>query len=419
MIYRKLGDAEVSALGFGAMRLPQLANGEIDEKKTEEMVDLCMKSGVNYYDTAFPYHGGKSEIVLGKCLSKYDRKSYFLANKYPGHQVASKYDPAETFAIQLKKCNVDYFDFYLLHNVCESSLPVYDNPEYGIIDYFVKQKAEGKIKHLGFSTHAQLECLEKILEKYGDKMDFCQIQLNYLDWTLQNADKKVELLKKYNIPIIVMEPVRGGKLAKLSEDKLAMLYEAASEEKTESKSTEDAVSNENALVNAASEEKGSAASYGFRWLLGIDESVKVILSGMTEYYQVEDNLKTFNNYKPLNDKEVKLLYAYAEEMKASVPCTACKYCVEGCPMGLDIPTMLQVRNELQVAMTTNSAMVIEFLPEDKKPDVCIKCGACANICPQKINIPSELEWLAEKMKALPKWREISKAREEEAKQFKL
>ena len=210
MITNKIHDKELSLLGFGAMRLPLNEDGSIDEKQVFEMVKYASEHGVNYYDTAYPYHQGNSEVVMGKALKQLPRESYCLATKYPGHQIASSYNPAEIFEIQLKKCDVEYFDYYLLHNVYENSIQVYTDSKWGIIDYFIKQKELGRIKHLGFSCHGSAELLKEFLDGYGDKMEFCQIQLNYLDWTLQDAKAKYELLTERNIPVWVMEPVRGG-----------------------------------------------------------------------------------------------------------------------------------------------------------------------------------------------------------------
>lgn len=216
MLYTTMAGERVSRLGFGAMRLPLLDDGKtIDEVQVQKMVDHAIASGVNYFDTAFPYHGGNSELVTGRALKKYPRESYFLADKYPGHQIASSYDPAEVFEEQLKKCGVDYFDFYLLHNVNEGSVVTYEDPRWGIIDYFREQKRLGRIRHLGFSTHGSTEMIRDFLDFTGGDMEFCQIQINYLDWTLQDAKAKYELLEERNIPIIAMEPVRGGKLADL------------------------------------------------------------------------------------------------------------------------------------------------------------------------------------------------------------
>ena len=388
MYYRSFKDKKISLLGFGAMRFPTVEeNGErvVDLGLTEKMIDTAVGCGVNYFDTAWPYHGGMSERILGKILSKYPRESYYLADKYPGHQIMSEYKPAEIFEEQLKKCGVDYFDFYLLHNVCESSVDTYLDPKWGIVDYFLEQKREGRIRHLGFSTHAAPETLERFLDAVGDKMEFCQIQLNYLDYTLQRADEKCKLLSSRGIPIWVMEPVRGGKLANLPSLAEAHLKKRRSDE--------------------------SAASWGFRWLHTIPE-ITVILSGMSDMAQVEDNLRTFSGGEPLSTEECNLLLEIAEGLKQSVPCTSCRYCVDGCPAGLDIPALLGIYNELKFSPTVNVGMRVEFLPEEKKASACIKCGKCMKICPQKIEIPKTLASLSEMLDSVPSWRKICKERDD-------
>ena len=389
MKYVDFQGKKLSLLGFGAMRLPTLGKDDaIDYAEAERMIDRAMEAGINYYDTAYPYHGGNSELVVGKVLSKYQRDSYYVATKYPGHQVLKEYKPAEIFEEQLKKCGVEYFDFYLLHNISESSIDTYLDKRWGIFDYFVEQKRLGRIKHLGFSTHGLPENLEEFLEAAGDKMEFCQIQLNYLDWTLQRAKEKCDLLAKWNIPIWVMEPVRGGKLV----DKLP------------SSAKED-------LKNARPDE--SIASWCFRWLMTLP-NMGGILSGMSTMEQLEDNIKTFSGGEPLTEAEIDMLYRIADSLKNSVPCTACRYCIEGCPMELNIPMLLEIYNDLSYAPGVNSASKIEFMPEDKRPTACIMCGACTKICPQKIDIPKTLLDLSNMLKTIPSWKQICAERAEAA-----
>lgn len=216
MIYRDFQGLKLSALGFGTMRLPTIGGvySKIDEKAAAEMFDYAIQHGVNYFDTAWGYHDGESENTDGKILSKYPRESFYLASKFPGYDLSNFGRVEEIFEKQLKKCRVDYFDFYLFHNVCEMNIDAYLNEEkYGTYSYLMEQKRNGRIRHLGFSAHGSLAVIERFLEKYGKDMEFCQLQINYLDWEFQNAKGKVELLKKYNIPVWVMEPVRGGKLA--------------------------------------------------------------------------------------------------------------------------------------------------------------------------------------------------------------
>jgi len=379
----------LSRLGFGTMRLPTNADGSIDEAQVAEMTAYAIAHGVNYFDTAYPYHGGESERVIGRVLSKYPRESYYLADKYPGHQISSTgYNPAEIFEEQLKKCGVEYFDFYLLHNVYEKSMEVYLDPQWGIVDYFKEQKRLGRIKHLGFSCHAETKGLKEFLDACGEDMEFCQIQLNWLDWTLQDAKGKYDLLTERNIPVWVMEPVRGGRLAKLSDVEEAKLKVLRPED--------------------------SIASWGFRFLQALP-NVEMVLSGMSNMEQMVDNVKTFSEDKPLSTEETVLLLEIAEGMKDSIPCTACRYCCDGCPAGLDIPGLISTYNEIRFSPAVNVAMRIEFMPEDKKPTACIGCGQCTQMCPQNIDVPGALKDFAEKLSKLPSWAEICRQRELAAK----
>ncbi len=392
MIQTDFQGKKLPLLGFGAMRLPLIeGTNNIDEAHTERMIDYAMAHGLNYFDTAHPYHGGMSEIVVGRLLKKYPRESYYLADKYPGHQLASSYDPAGVFEDQLKKCGVEYFDFYLLHNVCELSMPAYTDPQWGIIDYFIEQKKQGRIRHLGFSTHAATETIEAFLETYGEHMEFCQIQFNYLDWTLQDGKAKCELLRKHGIPIWVMEPVRGGKLAKLSDENMAKL--------------------------SVFRPSATAAEWAFRWLQKAP-GIGVILSGMSSMDQLMENVTIFEEKKPLTAMENAALLSIAESLKNSVPCTACRYCVAGCPMGLDIPYLLAIDNELRYAVGMNIGMRVDALPENKRPSACIGCGKCTQICPQHIDIPGELARVTKILSENPSWADICREREEAAKRLK-
>ncbi|MBQ8896669.1 MAG: aldo/keto reductase [Clostridia bacterium] len=391
MLYSEFKNKKLSMLGMGCMRLPTNENGKIDITKTREMVAFAIENGVNYFDTAYPYHNGESELVIGEILSHYPRESYYLADKFPGHQISSSYDPATVFEDQLKKCKVDYFDFYLLHNVYENSINTYRDSRWGIIDYFREQKKNGRIKHLGFSTHGSIEIMKEFLDEFASDMEFCQIQLNYLDWTLQSAREKCELLEGYNIPVWVMEPVRGGKLANLNEADTARLKALRPEE--------------------------SVAAFAFRFLQSVP-NVKMILSGMSNFSQLCDNIKTFSNEKPLNSEEKNILFEIAEGLKNSIPCTKCGYCVSGCPQGIDIPRMLEFYNEMRIAPTTNITMRIDALPVSEQPASCIGCENCVNICPQNIKIPEHLADLVAISKKLPSWTEISKQREEAAKRLR-
>ena len=386
MIHSTFQDLTLPLLGFGNMRLPCLADGTIDEPLVARMTAYAMDHGVNYFDPAYPYHNGESERVMGRVLSNYPRDSFYLANKYPGHQIMSTgYNPAVIFEEQLEKCGVEYFDFYLLHNVNFQSVSTYLDPQWGIIDYFKEQKANGRIRHLGFSSHLDLKGLEAFLDAVGDSMEFCQIQLNYLDWTLQDAKGKYQLLTERNSPVWIMEPVRGGKLASL---------DAASEAKLK-----------------ALRPEVSVASWGFRFLQALP-NVKMILSGMSNLEQMVDNIKTFSDYAPLTTEETELLLEIADSLKNNVPCTGCRYCCDGCPKGLDIPRLLNILNDLKVAPVLNAAVPLQFTPEDKQPTACINCGQCVQICPQNIDIPTELKNLTKIAETIPKWADICRQREE-------
>ena len=387
MIFSEFQDKKLSLLGFGAMRLP-VKDGQIDQELVEKMVRYGIEHGVNYFDTAYPYHGGMSERVMGKVLSQYPRESYYLADKFPGHMILESYDPQTLFEEQLRRCNVEYFDFYLLHNVYEESVERYLDPNLGIMEYLKEQKRNGRIRHLGFSTHGRLDMMKEFLEKYGQDMEFCQIQLNYLDWTLQDAKEKYELLTSYNIPVWVMEPVRGGKLANFQDPRLLVRRPDA-----------------------------TTASWGFRFLQGLP-NVKMILSGMSNMDHMTDNVATFEQRQPLNQEEIDLLLQMAEEMKNVIPCTGCRYCCDGCPMELDIPAMMSICSDIRFAPVVNSVMMLEALPEEKKPSACIACGKCTQVCPQHIDIPAVMKELAQRMEAMPTWKEICRQRELEQKQNK-
>lgn len=387
MMQRTFQDLTLPLLGFGAMRLPT-HGAEIDEAETSAMIHRAYESGVRYFDTAYPYHGGESERVLGRILKAFPRDSFFLATKYPGHQIASSYYPEEIFEEQLIKCGVEYFDFYLLHNVYEGSIDTYNDPRWGIIDYFVKQKERGRIRHLGFSSHGAPENLTAFLDRYGDRMEFCQIQLNYLDWTLQDAKQKYDLLTERGIPVWVMEPVRGGRLAALSAEEEAALRAQRPEE--------------------------SAAAWGFRWLQRLP-NVRMVLSGMSTMEQLCDNIRTFTEEKPLTDAECALLLQLAEGMKDSLPCTACRYCCSECPQHLDIPALLGLYNQLRFSPAMNVGMRVDAMPEEARPTACIGCGACASLCPQKIDIPAAMRDFSEILPTLPSWAELCRQRAADAK----
>ena len=374
MIFKTFQNKKLSALGFGAMRLPQKSEvyTDIDEELTAEMVDYAIKNGVNYFDTAWGYHDGMSEIVMGKVLSKYPRESFYLATKFPGYDLSNMPKVKEIFEQQLEKCGTEYFDFYLFHNVCEMNINEYLDKQYGIFDYLIKQKQNGRIKHLGFSAHGSYEVMKRFLDAYGKDMEFCQIQLNFIDWEFQDAKEKVELLSKYNIPVWVMEPLRGGKLAKFPEKYEEKLKALRPDE--------------------------SIPAWAFRFIQSID-SVTVTLSGMSDFDQVKANIETFSEDKPLNEEENKAILEIAKEMTNGVPCTACRYCTSHCPKQLDIPNLISLYNEHNFTGGGFIApMALMAIEKDKHPDACISCRSCEAVCPQQIKISEVLADFVEKLK---------------------
>ena len=376
MIYRDFQGMKLSALGMGNMRLPLIDGDDsrIDVKAAGEMLRCCMESGINYYDTAYGYHGGNSERVVGELLKAYDRNSFYLASKFPGYDLGNMPKVREIFEEQLKKCQVDHFDFYLFHNVCEMNVDAYLDPKYGIFDYLMEQKRAGRIRHLGFSTHGDIACMTKFLEAYGRDMEFCQIELNYFDYKFQDAKGKLDLLAKWNLPVWVMEPVRGGQLATLPADAAARLKAARPGE--------------------------DVPAWAFRFLQSFP-AVTMTLSGMSSMAQLKANIATYAEAKPLNAEEMALLLGIADEMiaRTTVPCTGCHYCVTKCPKKLDIPFLLKLYNEAMVAGSGDfiAPMALASVDADKQPQCCIGCHSCEKVCPQTIHIPEELAKFARKM----------------------
>lgn len=377
MIYKELQGLQLSNLGMGCMRLPVVDGNDavVDQAAVEEMVALAMDHGLNYYDTAWGYHAGHSETAIGKALSAYPREKFYLADKFPGYDLSNMGKVREIFEAQLKKCQVEYFDFYLFHNVCEMNIDAYLDPKYGILDYLLQQKKNGRIRHLGFSCHGAMPVLKRFLEAYGKHMEFCQLQLNYIDWIFQGGREKVELLEQYHIPVWVMEPLRGGRLARLSAQEAAVLQ--------------------------ALNPQRPIPAWAFRFLQSIP-SVKVILSGMSNLDQMKDNLATFETEDPLTEKELDSLLSLGDEMTnpKALACTACRYCTTHCPQGLDIPHLLALYNEHRFTGGGFIApMALSALPEEKQPSACIGCRSCEQVCPQQIKVSEILADFTEKLKA--------------------
>ena len=264
-------------------------------------------------------------------------------------------------------------DFYLFHNVCEMNIDAYLDEKYGIYAYLVEQKKNGRIKHLGFSAHGSYDVMKRFLEAYGKDMEFCQIQLNYLDWSFQDAKSKVELLTSYHIPVWVMEPLRGGKLAKLAEKEETVLKDLRPEE--------------------------GIPAWAFRFLQSIP-GVVVTLSGMSDLEQLKENIRTFETEKPLSKEEMDTLFSIADGMlNGTLPCTACRYCTSHCPQGLDIPMLLNLYNEHSFTGGGFLApMALMAVPQEKQPSACVGCRSCEKVCPQQIKISEAMSNFSEKLK---------------------
>lgn len=364
MIYRDYQDIKLSGLGLGMMRLPVIDGDDsrVDEVAAAEMVDFAYKNGINYFDTAWGYHSGNSELVAGKCLSKYPRESFYLASKFPGYDYSNMPKVKEIFEEQLKKCQTEYFDFYLFHNVYEGNIDDYLDPKFGIFDYLIEQKKNGRIKHLGFSTHGSAETIKRFLNAYGEHMEFCQLQLNYMDWHFQNAEEKYNLMKEHNIPVWIMEPLRGGRLAKASAE------------------------NEKALKEMRPDE--TVPAWAFRFLQALP-NVTMVLSGMSNMEQLKANIETYAEDKPLTEDEFNKVVALADEetQKGGLPCTACHYCTSHCPKELPIPELIAFYNEHKVTGGGFLApMGVGSMPKEKRPANCVGCRSCEKVCPQQIKI---------------------------------
>lgn len=361
----------ISSLGMGCMRFPTKDN-VIDEAQVCEMFDYAIKNGVNYFDTAWGYHGGESETITGKMLSKYPRDSYYIATKFPGYDLRNMDKVEEIFARQLEKTGMEYFDYYLIHNVCENNIEEYLDPKFRIMEYLLQKKKEGAIRHLGFSVHGNSETFDRFMDAYGEHMEFCQIQLNWIDWDFQNAKYKVEYLRDRNIPVIVMEPLRGGKLAALADEDVQTLRELRPDM--------------------------SVPEWSFRYIQSVP-GVALTLSGMSDMTQLRENIATFSDNKPLSENEVEALTAIGKKMVGCVPCTACRYCVDHCPMELDIPTLLNLYNE---QVFTGGGFIVPMmlrkLSDDKKPSACVGCRSCEAVCPQNIKISEVLADFTERIK---------------------
>ena len=364
MLYKKFKELKLSAMGMGTVRLPITSenSADVDIPAVDRIVDAAMEQGINYFDLGWDYHGCRAETIVSQSLLRYPRESYYLATKFPGYY-PDKIDKVEQiFEEQLQHCGVEYFDFYLLHNVCELNIASYLDPKNRILEYLLKQKEAGRIRHLGFSTHGGLENIREFLDAVGEHMEFCQIQLNWLDWEFQNARGKVELLNERKIPVWVMEPLRGGKLLKLAEEDVENMKALRPDE--------------------------TVYAWGLRFLQTVP-GVTMVLSGLSSVEQTEENTRTISEEKPLNQQEWDLLQSIANGMikKKVLPCTACRYCVSHCPQNLNIPALLEMYNEQTFSgggFIAPRAMLA--LPREQRSFACIGCRSCEAFCPQGIKI---------------------------------
>lgn len=367
----KLG-IKTSLLGYGCMRFPRHRDGKINYAKAEPLIDLAYSNGVNYFDTAYNYHNGESEEFTGKALSKYERSTYYLATKLPFWLINSLEEAEKIFHSQLERLNKDYIDFYLLHSMNREGFD--KMVRLGILEYLDRLKAEGKIRYIGFSFHDSYEAFEYIL-KYRS-WDFCQIQLNYMDTDIQAGIKGYELTEQLNIPVIIMEPVKGGHLSKLP---------AAAEKH----------------FKAIHPEK-SAASWALRYVASL-KNVKVVLSGMSDSKQVNDNLNTFGDFQYLSEPEQQAVLKVTEFLKKRIKngCTGCRYCMP-CPSGVNIPDNFEIWNEYGIYRHSQVAKWwwTKGIDEKAKAGNCTDCGACETLCPQKLSIREDLKKLQSELDRL-------------------
>lgn len=361
-------DVKVSLLGMGCMRLPKVdpEKEDIDYEKAQEIIDYAYANGVNYFDTAYGYHGGQSELFVGQALKKYPRESFFLASKMPIWCVKEKGDVERIFNEQLQRCQTDYFDFYLFHS--QNAANFQKCQEFGVYEFLSQMKAEGKIRRLGFSFHDTPEVLRHICDTYP--WDFAQIQLNYLDWEMQDAKTQYQILNDREIPVIVMEPVRGGVLASPCEAADILFREERPDK--------------------------SVASWAIRFAASLP-GVLTVLSGMSNMEQIRDNVDTMTRFEPLTDREREVIDEALEayRKKDTVPCTGCRYCMD-CPFGVDIPKMFSLYNHYVLDRDGEDYLeAYEAQPESERADQCQACGACMEKCPQHIRIPDQMVTIRE------------------------
>lgn len=354
-------------LGYGCMRLPK-KDGKIDFEAAKELIHYAYNNGLNYFDTAYNYHGGESETFLGKVLPEFKRNTYFLTSKLPVWKVKEEGDAEKIFNEQLKKCNTEYFDFYLLHSLSKESIETVE--KFNLYDFIARKKSEGKIKNIGFSFHDTNEVLQKFASAH--KWDVAQLQINYWDWEENDAKSLYETLENLNIPCFVMEPVRGGFLASFAPNAMKHFKDY--------------------------NPQASIASWALRWVASLP-NIAIILSGMSNMDQLKDNLATFSDIKTITPEEQKQIDTVIDELRKikPIPCTACHYCMD-CQYGVDIPGVFEVYNDYKKTENKVLAAAAYFgMNEKHRADNCQKCGECISKCPQHISIPDELAKIHEEM----------------------
>ncbi len=362
---------EIKKLGFGFMRLPQ-KDGEIDTEQVKQMVDIFIKKGFNYFDTAFGYHAGKSETAIKEVLvDRYNREDFILATKLPAWAAKNKEEAKEMFDISLNRTGAGYFDYFLLHNLGSKRTKIFE--DFNTWEFLKEKKSQGLIKNLGFSAHDTAQAIEDILKKHHQDIDFIQLQINYVDWNDKTVQSKKchELAMKYNKPVIIMEPIRGGELINLPKAAADIFKEY--------------------------DENRSFAEWALRYAASV-EGVITVLSGMSDLKQLEENTDIMKDFIPLNDEEYKVISKVQKVFESieRIPCTACKYCVKDCPAGIEISDMLNSMNIKLVFDNLQAAKVKYSWAAGKgnKASACIKCGLCESVCPQSIKVIEELDRIA-------------------------
>ena len=370
---KRLG-VELSQLGFGAMRMPTLDNGKLDWELSAKMIDRAYEAGINYFDTAYPYHGGESQVLLGETLKKYPRESYHFATKLPTWMIDSRQTMVDIFEQQLVNCRMDYFDFYMMHGLGEDRYDLVD--QHGIYDYLLEQKKAGRIRFLGFSYHGNIETFKRLFENY--KWDFAMIQYNYVDDIMLGTGEFYDIMAEHDIPCVVMGPVRGRYLAQPPQAALDVMAQFEGD-------------------------KYTPAGWALRWCRSRPNLV-VTLSGMSTMEQLEENIRTFaQSPEQLTTAETAMLERARDIMLATktIPCTYCGYCID-CPTGVDIPKIFEVYNQYRLFPNEFRAGIGygKLVRDGKGFDRCTGCGACSPLCPQKIDIPVNLAALHEELEPL-------------------